>query len=130
MMMLRLARAGSKKRPVYHLVAADRRARRDGRHVENLGYFVPANDTMVLNQERIDYWLEQGAQPSDTADKLIRKAKKFGNKTPEAKPAYEPKPVKPVEPKKPETKAAAEPAEGGAQEKTEAATPAASSDAS
>lgn len=106
MMMLRLARAGSKKRPVYHLVAADRRARRDGRHVENLGYYVPAQEVLVLNQERIEYWQGQGAQATETADRLIKKAKKFGNTEPKTKAKYEPPPIKPVDPPKAEAKEA------------------------
>jgi small subunit ribosomal protein S16 len=108
MMMLRLARMGSKKRPVYQLVAADRRARRDGRHVENLGYYVPATDVLVFKQDRVDYWLGQGAQPTGTADRLIRRARKEGNQEPKAKPKYVPPPAKPVEAKKAEPTPAAE----------------------
>lgn len=125
MMMLRLARAGTKKRPVYHVVAADRRARRDGRFVEQLGYFVPARDVLVVNHERVDYWLEKGAQPSETVDKLIKQAKKHGNTEPAAKPAYEPPPAEPVEVKAPATEAkeapAAEAKEAPAAEAKEAA---------
>jgi small subunit ribosomal protein S16 len=123
MMMLRLARAGTKKRPVYHVVAADRRARRDGRFVEQLGYFVPARDILVVNHERIDYWIEKGAQPSETVDKLIKQAKKHGNTEPEAKAAYEPPPAEPVEVKAPAAEAkeapeAKEVAEGSSEPET------------
>ncbi|MEO1229451.1 MAG: 30S ribosomal protein S16 [Myxococcota bacterium] len=86
MLMLRLSRAGSKKRPVYHLVAADRRARRDGRFIENLGYYWPARDILVLKQDRIDHWLSVGAQMTDTARALVRKARREGNTEPVAKP--------------------------------------------
>ena len=86
MLMLRLSRAGSKKRPVYHLVAADRRARRDGRFIENLGYYWPARDILVLKQDRIDHWLSVGAQMTDTARALVRKARREGNSEPVAKP--------------------------------------------
>ena len=48
MVTLRLARAGTKKRPVYHIVAADRRFGRDGRFVENLGYYIPARNVLVM----------------------------------------------------------------------------------
>jgi len=124
-MMLRLARAGSRKRPVYHLVAADRRARRDGRHVENLGYYVPAQDVLVLNQERIEYWQGHGAQPTLTADRLIKRAKKQGNTEPKAKVEYVPPPIKPVDPpKKAEeadaAQAGAPKAESGEEAKAEA----------
>jgi small subunit ribosomal protein S16 len=76
MLILRLARAGTKKRPVYHLVATDSRNRRDGRFVENLGYFIPSKDVVVLKQDRVDYWLSVGAETSEVASHLIRTARK------------------------------------------------------
>ncbi|MEM7674888.1 MAG: 30S ribosomal protein S16 [Myxococcota bacterium] len=97
MLTLRLSRAGTKKRPVYHLVAADKRARRDGRFVENLGYYIPARNVLVLKQDRIDYWLSVGAATTEVARRLILKAKKDGNIEPAAKPKYVAPPVKPVE---------------------------------
>ncbi|MGF1508342.1 MAG: 30S ribosomal protein S16 [Myxococcota bacterium] len=121
MMMLRLARAGTKKRPVFHLVAADRRSRRDGRFVENLGYFVPATDVLVLNRERVDYWIGRGAQRTETAETLIKRARKHGNQEPKAKPQYVPKPVKPVELKKPEPAPKKDGAEGSAKAPDDAA---------
>jgi small subunit ribosomal protein S16 len=115
MMMLRLARAGTKKRPVYHVVAADRRSRRDGRYVEQLGYFEPQRDVLVVNQERVDYWLAQGAQPSETVGKLIRQVKIHGNTELATKPAYEPPPVEAAPAKPAEAEAApAKPAEAEA----------------
>ncbi|HJL43288.1 MAG TPA: 30S ribosomal protein S16 [Myxococcales bacterium LLY-WYZ-16_1] len=105
MIMLRLARTGSKKRPVYHLVAADRRSRRDGRFVENLGYVIPQQDVVVLQTERVDHWLAHGAQPTETAARVIRRVKKLGNTEIKTEKApYVPPPIKPVEAK------AAEPA--------------------
>lgn len=66
---IRLARAGSKKRPYYHIVAADVRSPRDGRFIERLGSWNPMKpkdgDRVVLNEERIQHWLKQGAQPTD-----------------------------------------------------------------
>ena len=67
---IRLARGGSKKRPVYRIVAADVRAPRDGRFIEKLGTYNPllAKDDaerVTLNKERIQYWLDQGATPTD-----------------------------------------------------------------
>ena len=102
MLTLRLARRGTKKRPVYHLVAADRRARRDGRFVENLGYYIPGRNVLVVKQDRVDYWLGVGAQTTETAHHLIRRAKKHGNLEPAAKPKYTPPPpkAKPAEKKK------------------------------
>ena len=67
---IRLARAGTKKRPVYHIVAADSRAPRDGRFIERLGYFNPLlpkenKDRLKLDLEKVKGWLAKGAQPSD-----------------------------------------------------------------
>lgn len=124
MIMLRLARTGSKKRPVYHLVAADRRSRRDGRFVENLGYFIPGRDILVLQTERVEYWLSQGAQPTITAKNLIKKVRKLGNtEIQKKKEAYVPPPIKPVEPKASEAKATEADAAAPAEDKpAEAAT--------
>jgi small subunit ribosomal protein S16 len=67
---IRLARGGSKKRPYYHVVVADARSPRDGRFIEKLGSWNPmlAKDDagrIVLNNERIQHWVEAGAQPTD-----------------------------------------------------------------
>lgn len=123
MLTLRLSRAGTKKRPVYHLVAADKRARRDGRFVENLGYYIPNRDVLVLKQDRIDYWLSVGAQTTPVAKQLIRKARTKGNAEPIAKPAYSPPPVETVAPKA-EAKAEEKPADAPAEAPAEDAKPA------
>jgi len=75
MVTLKLSRAGSKKRPVFHLVVKDSRARRDGRFIENLGYYAPQSKMLVLKHDRIAYWLSAGAQASETAKGLIKKSK-------------------------------------------------------
>lgn len=67
---IRLARAGTKKRPFYHIVIADARSPRDGRFIEKLGTFNPlldktAENRVVLNGERAKHWLDNGAQPTD-----------------------------------------------------------------
>lgn len=67
---IRLARGGSKKRPFYRIVAADTRAPRDGRFIEKLGTYNPllAKDSaerVTMDKERVQYWLDQGAQPTD-----------------------------------------------------------------
>jgi len=108
MLTLRLSRAGSKKNPFYHLVATDNRARRDGNYLEKLGYFMPEHDLLVLQQDRVDYWLSKGATVSDTAKQLIKRVKKAGNKTLAPKAKYVPPPAKPVEPKAPKAPPAAE----------------------
>ena len=76
MVTLRLARAGAKKRPFYHIVAADSRSPRDGRYIERLGFFNPVasgkEQKLKLEQERVDYWLSQGAQPTERVAGLIK----------------------------------------------------------
>ncbi len=75
MVRIRLTRKGAKKKPFYRLVAADQRSPRDGRFIEQLGYYDPMKQPYVLNfdLERVDYWISQGAQPSDTAKRLIER---------------------------------------------------------
>jgi small subunit ribosomal protein S16 len=72
---LRLQRYGRKKRPYYHLVAADNRARRDGRIIEDLGRYNPVVQPTVafMNTERVIYWLKNGAQPTDTVRDILKK---------------------------------------------------------
>ena len=74
---IRLARHGRKKRPSYRIVAADGRAPRDGRYIERLGHFDPMSEPneLVVDLERVDYWIGVGADPSETAAKLIEKAR-------------------------------------------------------
>ncbi len=78
MVKLRLTRMGAKKRPFYRVVAADSRFPRDGRFLENLGTYDPLveKDSVKLKMDRVQYWLSQGAQPSDTVRSLIKKSKK------------------------------------------------------
>ena len=104
MLTLRLARAGTKKRPVYHLVATDSRSRRDGRFIENLGYYIPNRNVLVLKYDRIEHWMSVGATTSETAGQLIRKGKRHGNTQIAAKPKYQPPPKSEIkaEPKAPE----------------------------
>ncbi len=77
MVVLRLKRMGRKHSPFYRLGAMDKRAPRDGRVLEELGWYDPAapeEKQMSFNAERIDYWLSVGAQPSETVRSLLRKA--------------------------------------------------------
>lgn len=78
-MKIRLARGGSKKRPFYRVVAADSRMPRDGRYVEKLGTYNPllAKDSaerVQLNMERVNYWLGQGAQPTERVVRFLEAA--------------------------------------------------------
>ncbi|MDX6506016.1 MAG: small subunit ribosomal protein [Gaiellaceae bacterium] len=76
---LRLTRVGSKKNPVYRIVAADARSPRDGKFLEILGRYNPQTDpsTIEFDEERVRDWISKGAQPSNTVQKLL-KAKNFG----------------------------------------------------
>ena len=74
--VLRLARAGTKKRPFYHVVAADSRSPRDGRFIERLGYFNPLlpkdkEDRLKLDLEKVKGWIAKGAQPSDRVMRFL-----------------------------------------------------------
>jgi small subunit ribosomal protein S16 len=78
-MKIRLARGGSKKRPFYRVVAADSRMARDGRYVEKLGTYNPLlakddENRVQLNMERVQYWLGEGAQPSDRVARFLEAA--------------------------------------------------------
>ncbi len=78
-MKIRLARGGSKKRPFYRVVAADSRMPRDGRFIEKLGTYNPllakdSEERVKLDMERVQYWLDQGAQPSDRVSRFLEAA--------------------------------------------------------
>jgi small subunit ribosomal protein S16 len=78
-MKIRLARGGSKKRPFYRIVAADSRMPRDGRFIEKLGTYNPllpkdSEDRIKMNVERIQYWLDQGAKPTDRISRFLEAA--------------------------------------------------------
>ena len=80
MVSIRLARSGAKKKPFYHLVAADSRRARGGRYIERLGFYNPlAKDSEIatkINLDRGDYWISVGAQLSDRATKLVETYRK------------------------------------------------------
>ena len=78
-MKIRLARGGSKKRPHYRIVAADSRMPRDGRYIERLGTYDPllpkdSEDRVKMNVERIQYWMGQGAEPTDRVSRFLEAA--------------------------------------------------------
>jgi small subunit ribosomal protein S16 len=73
---IRLARAGTKKRPVYHIVIADSRSPRDGRFIERLGHFNPLlpkdnESRLKLDMDKVKSWLAKGAQPSDRVARFL-----------------------------------------------------------
>ncbi|MEE8059804.1 MAG: 30S ribosomal protein S16 [Pseudomonadales bacterium] len=79
MVIIRLSRGGSKKRPFYHLNVSDSRTSRDGRFIERVGFFNPAacggEERLRVDQDRVAYWVGQGAQLSARVTKLVAEAK-------------------------------------------------------
>lgn len=74
---IRLARHGAKKAPYYRIVVADSRARRDGRFIEQVGSYNPTTPKHVnIDLEKVDKWIADGAQPSDTVARLIEAERK------------------------------------------------------
>ncbi len=79
MVVIRLARGGSKKRPFYNIVVADSRNRRDGRFIERVGFYNPVanekQERVRLDADRLNHWIGQGAQVSDAVAKLVKEQK-------------------------------------------------------
>ena len=80
MVTIRLARGGAKKRPFYQVVVTDSRTARDGRFIERVGFFNPIatgkEERLRVNSERYQYWVSQGAQPSERVAALVKEAGK------------------------------------------------------
>lgn len=80
MVTIRLSRGGAKKRPFYQVVVTDSRNSRDGRFIERVGFFNPVaagqEVPLQLNMERVEYWLKNGAQPSERVQSLIKQVRK------------------------------------------------------
>lgn len=96
---VRLTRVGSKKNPIWRVVVADGRSPRDGRSIETIGHYNPQTQPsrIVIDRERLQHWLDRGAQPSNTVRKLMR-AENTGFEIPKsAAPAPAPKRSAPVE---------------------------------
>ena len=76
MVTIRLARAGAKRRPFYHVVVADSRSPRGGRFIERIGFYNPIasgkEERLRIDTARVEYWKSHGAQPSDTVARLLR----------------------------------------------------------
>ena len=83
---IRLSRIGSTHNPIYHVVVAEARSRRDGDATEILGTYNPRakKDVLTLKVDRVDYWISKGATPTDTAKSLIKNARKAAAATPAA----------------------------------------------
>lgn len=78
MLAIRLMRTGAKKRPSYRIVVKEKQSKRDGAYLENLGTYNPTRQPaeINLNLERVNYWIDRGAQPTETVSRLIRARQK------------------------------------------------------
>jgi small subunit ribosomal protein S16 len=83
MVRIRLARTGAKKKPSYRVAVADRRDPRNGRCIEYVGHYNPMVEppVVVIDLARADYWIKNGAQPSDTVRSLLKRARAAGAKS-------------------------------------------------
>ena len=104
MITIRLARSGVKKRPFYHISVADSRRARDGKFIERVGFFNPIASgkevRLEINQERIDYWVSKGAQPSDRVIALINENKESPEEAEKRLASKEKKKLRKLEAKK------------------------------
>lgn len=126
---IRLRREGAKNRPYYKVVVADSRSPRDGKFIEILGTYDPKkpDHNSTLKLDRIEHWISQGAQPSDTVRSLIKKNKNQATNA-SAEPAAakaSPEPVATTSPEPPATTSSPEPAPAPAPPADEPASPAA-----
>jgi small subunit ribosomal protein S16 len=73
---IKLTRMGAKKQPTYRVVIQEERSKRDGRFIENIGFYNPRTDpaTIVVNQDRMNYWLGVGARPTESVGQLLKSA--------------------------------------------------------
>lgn len=84
MVVIRLARGGSKKRPFYQVVVADKRSPRDGRHIQNIGFFNPLargqEETLRIDLDAFNEWVGKGAKPTDRVASLVKAKAKEATK--------------------------------------------------
>ena len=78
MLAIRLMRMGAKKSPSYRVVVKEKLSKRDGAYIENVGFYNPTREPaeVSLKMDRVNYWIERGAQPTDTVRNLIRQQSK------------------------------------------------------
>lgn len=77
MLAIRLTRMGAKKHPFYRIVVTEQRSKRDGRFVEVLGFYDPCSrpEQIKIDQDRVAYWVRNGAQPTDVVSRLLKRSK-------------------------------------------------------
>jgi len=85
LLSIKLTRMGAKKKPFYRIVVAEKRSKRDGRYIESVGHHDPRDEAnFKLDRERLKYWIERGAQPTDTVRSLMKRAVKTAPAEPAA----------------------------------------------
>jgi small subunit ribosomal protein S16 len=118
---VRLTRVGSKKNPIWRVVVADQRSPRDGRFIETIGHYNPQTEpsTIRIDQERLQHWLDRGAQPTGSVKQLVKAYAKSGGEPESASTAATAESVavaEPAEDAAPESAAPGEPAPGAGEE--------------
>jgi small subunit ribosomal protein S16 len=95
---VRLTRVGSKKNPIWRVVVADQRSPRDGRFIETIGHYNPQTEpsTIRIDQERLQHWLDRGAQPTGSVKQLVKAYAKGGGEPPSAATAPAPAVAEPA----------------------------------
>jgi len=109
---IRLRRTGKRNAPAHRIVVADARSPRDGRFIENLGFYDPRRKIVWIDLERYNYWISQGAQPSATVDAIAKRSRAgiaFGGKKEEAQAETPVEAPAPAEPESEESAPAEEP---------------------
>lgn len=86
MLAIKLMRTGAKKKPSYRVVVKEKQSKRDGAYLENVGTYNPTRNPaeVKLNLTRVEYWIEKGAQPTETVSRLIKSSKKAAASAAEA----------------------------------------------
>ena len=97
---VRLTRVGSRKNPIWRVVVSDQRSPRDGRFIETIGHYNPQTEpsTIVIDEERLQHWIDRGARPTNTVRKLMRARASGAPAPPEPEPQAQPEPEAPQEP--------------------------------
>jgi small subunit ribosomal protein S16 len=84
---IRLKKTGTRNSPCYRIIVVDQRATRDGRAIEEIGFYDPIHYNENVDLDRVEYWMSQGAQPSETVSGIVGRAKKGKSKSPEQRAA-------------------------------------------
>lgn len=92
MLAIRLTRMGAKKRPSYRIIVSEKRYKRDGAYIDRIGHYDPLTEpaTVVVDREKFDYWVKNGAQPTDVVKRIVLGVKGTKKRKPKNAPEEEP----------------------------------------